>query len=175
MASTDERAKPDAPGPVTGEPAVFAGCLPPTGALVALDASPRRIGIAVTDPRRRLVTPLATFERRGDDADFARLRRIVEEREAVGLVVGFPVSMDGREGPPAEAARALARRLAVELGLPVLLQDERLTSFVVEEAVREGRIRLPKRGPRRLDHYAAAVILEDALRAIDGSRRQTPR
>ncbi len=175
MATSGAGAKPEAADRVTTDPVTFARQLPATGALVALDASPRRVGVAATDPERRLVTPLGTFPRRDRAADLARLGRIVEERGAVGLVVGFPVSMDGREGPAAEAARRLAEELAAAFGLPVLLQDERLSSFAVEEAVREGRIRPPKRGPRHLDHYAAAVILEDALRAIRPASGQTPR
>lgn len=175
MATTSQPTKPEPPARVTREPAAFAAQLPARGALVGLDASPRRIGVAATDPDRRLVSALLTFERRGGDADLRQIRRIVEERRAAGLVVGFPISMDGREGPAAQAALQLAEALSVALSLPVLLQDERLTSFAVAEAVREGRIRLSKRGPRHLDHYAAAVILEDALRAMQQGRNQTPR
>ena len=54
--------------------------------------------------------------------------------------------------------------------LPVLLQDERLTTFAVEEAIREGRLPKPKRRSAPLDHYAAAIILEDALRAMAGAK-----
>jgi putative Holliday junction resolvase len=175
MATREAGAKPEAAGRVTTDPVTFVRQLPPTGALVAVDASPRRMGVAATDPERRLVTPLQTLIRHGAEADLARLGGIVEERGAVGLVVGFPVSMDGREGPAAEAARRLADTFGLAFGLPVLLQDERLTSFAVEAAVREGRIRPPKRGPRHLDHYAAAVILEDALRALRQACGQTPR
>lgn len=175
MASTDPETKAETHDRVTLDPMVFAAWLPARGALIALDASLRRIGIAATDPERRLVTPLRTVTRRSPAADFAEIGRIVQERAAVGLVLGFPVSMDGREGPPAEATRRLAAELAACLGLPVLLQDERLTTFAVEQALREGHIRLPKRRPRHLDHYAAAVILEDALRAMAESSPQTPR
>jgi putative holliday junction resolvase len=55
--------------------------------------------------------------------------------------------------------------LARELGLPTLLQDERLTTFAVEDAIAEGRLPRPREG-QPVDHYAAAVILEDALRAL---------
>jgi putative Holliday junction resolvase len=175
MASINSQAKAATHDRVTLDPAVFAAWLPARGALIALDASLRRIGVAVTDPERRLVTPLATIARRSHAADLAEISRIVQERAAVGLVLGFPVSMDGREGPPAEAARQLAAELAVLLALPVLLQDERLTTFAVEQALRDGQIRLSRRRPRHLDHYAAAVILEDALRAMAGRSPQTPR
>ncbi len=146
--------------------AAFLGLLPPLGSLLALDASKRRIGLAGTDPGRRLVTPLATFARGTWAEDVARLARVVGEREVAGLIVGLPLNMDGSTGPMAQAARALARNLDAAFGLPVLLQDERLTSFVVRDAIEEGRLPRPRRKGEPLDHYAAAVILEDALRAL---------
>jgi putative Holliday junction resolvase len=146
--------------------AAFRGLLPQRGSLLALDASKRRIGLAGTDPERRLVTPLSTFARRTWAEDVARIARVIEEREVAGLVAGLPLNMDGSAGPMAQAARALARNLDAALGLPVLLQDERLTSFAVRDAIEEGRLPRPRRKDEPLDHYAAAVILEDALRAL---------
>jgi putative Holliday junction resolvase len=143
----------------------FLVALPPRGSLLALDLSKRRIGLAGTDVERRLATPLQTFERAGRAKDLERLGRVVAERGAVGLVVGLPLNMDGSEGPMAKTARAEAAAFARELGLPTLLQDERLTTFAVEDAIAEGRLPRPRKG-QRVDHYAAAVILEDALRAL---------
>lgn len=142
---------------------------PERGALLALDVSKRRIGLAGTDPDRLLVTPLLTFERASREKDLARIGAQVKERRVVGLVVGLPLNMDGSEGPMAKAARAEAAWLGRALALPVRLQDERLTTFAVEAAIEEGRLPRPKKG-QSLDHYAAAVILEDALRALPGSR-----
>ncbi len=147
------------------EAAAFAASLPRTGSLLALDLSKRRIGLAGTDPERRLVTPLLTFERKGQEADLARLRRVVEERFVVALVAGLPLNMDASEGPRARSARDTARNFAQRLDLPCLMQDERLTTEAVKEAIAEGRLARPKPGGP-LDHYAAAVILEDALRAL---------
>ncbi len=158
----------------TTDPALYRSRLPPKGALLALDQSPRRIGVAATDPGRVLVTPLECWRRRDLARDLARIGDHVRRRGAVGLVVGHPVSMDGRIGPMAQQAEAFARRLEEEFGLPVLLQDERLSTFAVEEAVREGRLR-PRRGERWLDHYAAALILEDALSALARLPPHTPR
>jgi putative Holliday junction resolvase len=159
---------PIGPGWVGDQAASFLASLPPRGSLLALDVSRRRVGAAGTDALRRLVTPLATWPRRGWAQDLGRLQRLVAEREVAGLVVGWPLNMDGSVGPMAQAARDTARRLAIELGLPALLQDERLTSFAVEAAVEEGRVRRPVRGAP-LDHLAAAVILEDALRRLGAS------
>ena len=143
----------------------FAALLPAKGSLLALDVSKRRIGIAGTDPERRLATALATIERRNPKADLERLAATARERRAIGLVIGLPINMDGSEGPMAKAMRAEAARLAAGLGLPALLQDERLSTFAVEDAIAEGRLPRPRKG-QHLDHYAAMVILEDALRAL---------
>ncbi|GBD43350.1 Putative pre-16S rRNA nuclease [bacterium HR40] len=129
--------------------------------------------MAATDPGRMLVTPLLTFLRGNEASDMVRVARMARERGAVGLVLGLPLSMDGSEGPPARAMREFAARLAAVVGLPVLLQDERLSTFAVEAAIAEGRIGRRQRRSRHLDHFAAAVILEDALRAI--ARAHTPR
>ncbi|MEK0084542.1 Holliday junction resolvase RuvX [Benzoatithermus flavus] len=147
----------------------FLAALPTRGSLLALDLSKRRIGLAGTDPERRLVTPLRTFERADRARDIERLRQVIRERQVVGLVLGLPLNMDGSEGPMAEAARREARRFVAALNLPLLLQDERLTTFAVEDAIEEGRLPRPRKG-QPIDHYAAAVILEDALRAMAGLR-----
>jgi putative Holliday junction resolvase len=146
----------------------LAGLLPARGSLLALDASRKRVGFAGTDAERRLVTPLLTQARTTPERLAGTLQRLIGERAAVALVLGFPLNMDGSEGPAARAARSLARELACRTTLPVLLQDERLTTFAVEDALAEGRIRRPRRG-EPLDHDAAAVILEDALRALRGA------
>ena len=150
---------------MSSKAAAFAASLPRTGSLLALDLSKRRIGLAGTDPERRLVTPLLTFERKGQAADLSRLRAVVEERSVVALVAGLPLNMDASEGPAARSARDTARNFAQALGLPCLMQDERLTTEAVREAIAEGRLARPKPGAA-IDHYAAAVILEDALRAL---------
>ncbi len=147
----------------------FVLSLPDYGSLLAIDVSKRRLGLAGTDAMRRLVTPLATLCRSRWQTDMERIGLVLRRREVVGIVVGWPLNMDGSTGIQAERAHAFAAGLVREFGLPVLLQDERLTSFAVEEAVREGRLPKPKRRSSALDHYAAAVFLEDALRLMAGS------
>jgi putative Holliday junction resolvase len=151
--------------PLAQDPRSFAAGLPAHGSLLALDGGRRRLGLAGTDLGRRLVTPLFTISRGRWPDDLAKLRRVVEERTVVGLVLGWPLNMDGSEGPACAAARQLGEQLEAAFALPLLLQDERLTTVAVEQAIGEGRLPPPKKG-QPLDHYAAAVILEDALRAI---------
>lgn len=142
--------------------------LPPTGSLLALDLSRRRIGLAGTDPDRRLVTPLSTLKRAAMASDIARLGDICARRQVRGLVIGLPLNMDGSQGKMAQTVQGWARHLAAALQLPVYLQDERLSTEAVHQAIAEGRIARPKPGAS-LDHYAAAVILEDALGRFTGT------
>lgn len=142
----------------------YAAALPRQGSLLALDVSPRRIGFAGTDAGRRLVTPLGTWNRRRLDQDVAEIDRLVRGRDAVGLVLGWPLELDGRHGPSCDRIRSFAGQLARRIVLPLLLQDERLTTAAVDQAIEEGRLTL--RAGEARDHLAAAVILEDALRAM---------
>ena len=99
--------------------------------------------------------------------DLRLIARIAGEREAVGLVIGWPLNMDGSAGPACDRIRSFANELVKALPMPALLQDERLTSAAVEDAIADGRYRVKNRTELN-DHLAAAVILEDALRVIVG-------
>ena len=154
----------------TSAAAAFAAGLPATGSLLALDVSKRRIGLAGTDPERRLVTALSTFERRGLAADTAHLSAVVRERGVVALVLGLPLNMDGSSGPRAQASRAYARNLAQEatgLGLPVLLWDERWSTASAERDMIAQDFSRAKRA-QRIDSHAAAVILQGAIDRLAG-------
>lgn len=142
--------------------------------MLGLDTSKRRLGVAGTDLERRIVTPLATLLRGDWAQDLAGVDRLMRGRDVVGLVVGWPLNMDGTAGPVARRARELAGALARALKLPTFLQDERLTTFAVEDAIAEGRLAPPKRGGPQ-DHLAAAVILEDCLVALRALPEPPPR
>lgn len=135
------------------------------GGLLGLDVSPTRVGIAGTDPGRRVVTPLVTLERRGLAQVLRRVLELADARDAAALVVGFPLNMDGSEGPACARILSFARALERRTGRPILLQDERLSTEAVRDAIAEGRLPRPAPG-EPLDHYAAAVILADALAAL---------
>jgi len=146
--------------------------MPRIGPLLAIDLSKRRIGCAACDPDRLLATPLTSWRRTDWLADVARIRDIGGDRRVTGIVMGYPLNMDGSVGPAAQSRRDSATRLARALpAWPVMLQDERLTTAAVEEAFADGRWRRPK-PPTALDHYAAAIILEDAIRAIAQAHRE---
>jgi putative holliday junction resolvase len=142
--------------------------------LLALDVSKRAIGVAGADPSWRLATPLCTIRRRSWAQDLAALRAMIREREAGALVIGWPLNMDGSEGPRCQSVRAFAANLDAALGLPMLLWDERLTTFAAEDAAEQSRLRRERRRAP-LDALAAAAILQDVINAARAAKTNTSR
>ena len=133
--------------------------------LLALDVSKRAIGVAGADAGWQLATPLAMIRRRRWAQDLERLQTVIRERAAGALVLGWPLNMDGSEGPRCQAVRAFADQLDATLGLPILLWDERLTTFAAEEAAQRAGLRGRKR-TEMLDALAAAAVLQDLLNTL---------
>ena len=135
---------------------------PERGALIGLDLGTKTIGVAVSDPDRRLATGVETLHRKAFKADAARLLAISGERSAVGFVLGLPVNMDGTEGPRAQSTRAFARNLARLTQLPIALWDERLSTAAVERELIAANVTRARRA-RVIDQHAAVFILQGAL------------
>jgi putative holliday junction resolvase len=135
---------------------------PERGALVGLDLGTKTIGVAVSDPDRRLATGVETIQRTAFKADAARLFVIAAERNAAGFVLGLPINMDGSEGPRAQATRAFARNFAKLTDLPIGLWDERLSTAAVERGLIEADMSRARRA-EVIDQHAAAFILQGAL------------
>src|SRR5882672_10514882 len=106
--------------------------LPARGALIGLDLGTKTIGVATSDPDRRLATTVETIARKTFSADAARILALAAERRAAGFVLGLPINMDGTEGPRAQSTRAFARNLTKLTELPIALWDERLSTAAVE-------------------------------------------
>jgi len=135
---------------------------------VGVDLGERRIGVAVSDGTGTLATPRCTIERSGDDAaDRSALASVVQEVGARRVVVGMPLSLNGRRGPAARAAQADADELAkvlAPLGVTVETFDERLTTVSATRSLRDaGRRGRAQRA--RIDQSAAAVLLQAWLDA----------
>ncbi len=141
--------------------------LPGGGALLGLDLGTRTIGTAFCDAGWRYASPGKTLPRGKFTADKAQLVNLIAERSVKGLVIGLPRNMDGSEGPRAQSSRAYARNLA-DLGLPILLWDERLSTASAEAAMIAQDISRARRA-ERIDAAAAAVILQAAIDALAGS------
>ena len=140
----------------------FLGALPARGAIAGLDLGTKTIGVAVSDLRRGVATPVQTIRRTKFGVDAAALLALCEAREVVGLVLGLPLNMDGSEGPRCQSTRAFARNLERLTPLPLMYWDERLSTVAAERALIEADTSRAKRA-QIIDHVAAAYILQGAL------------
>jgi putative Holliday junction resolvase len=140
----------------------FLTALPVSGALAGLDFGDKTIGIAVSDLRRQVATPLSTLRRVKFTEDAAALLALVTARGIAGLILGLPRNMDGSEGPRAQATRAFARNLSRLTPLPIGFWDERLSTVAAERALLEADTSR-KRRSEVIDHVAAGYILQGAL------------
>lgn len=155
------------PGLVTTLADQFRAALPDGGVLLGLDPGTKTIGTAISDAGWRFAGAGKTIRRTKFTADKAALATLAIERAVKGIVIGLPLNMDGSEGPRAQAARAMARNLA-DLGLPILLWDERWSTSSAERALIEQDMSRAKRA-ERIDSAAAATILQAALDALAGA------
>jgi putative Holliday junction resolvase len=136
--------------------------LPPRGALIGLDLGTKTVGIAVSDPDRRLATGVETIARQTFSLDAQRILILCTDRKAAGIVLGLPINMDGSEGPRAQSTRSFARNLAKLTVLPIALWDERLSTAAVERELIAADASRAKR-KAVIDQHAAAYILQGAL------------
>ena len=132
------------------------------GSLIGLDLGTKTIGVAASDPDRRLASGVETVARTNFTADAHRLLALAAERKAIGFVLGLPVNMDGTEGPRAQSTRAFARNFAKLTDLPIALWDERLSTAAVERDLIAADVSRKKRAAV-IDQHAAAYILQGAL------------
>lgn len=136
--------------------------VPAKGRLLALDLGTKRIGVAVSDELQFTTRPLKTIERTGWKKLLLQIKELLAEFDAVTLVLGLPLNTDGSESEMSLEARRLARNFSLSLEIPVVLQDERVTSY-------EAKGRLWKQGitgkelRKRVDNEAAAIILSDFI------------
>ena len=135
---------------------------PPRGTLIGLDLGTKTIGVAASDPDRKLATGVETVQRKTFTVDARRVLALAAERSAVAFVLGLPVNMDGSEGPRAQSTRAFARNLAKLTELPIALWDERLSTAAVERELIAADVSRAKRSAV-IDQHAAAFILQGAL------------
>jgi putative Holliday junction resolvase len=144
----------EGPPGVTGSP----------GRVLGLDLGDARIGVAISDPERRVAVPHGTIHVGQPPGELKAVAALVRELDATAVVVGHPRSMSGASGPRAQQAEAFAEALRAAVSVPVELQDERLSTVEAERSLREAGLD----GRRRrtvVDEAAATVILNAWLDA----------
>ncbi len=130
--------------------------------LLALDLGERRIGLAVSNQEGTLVLPAGHLQRDRLQTDIRRVLTSAIERDAQGIVVGIPYSLDGSEGSQARRARRFVHSLRKQTKLPVYTVDERFSTVEAEGMMREAG-RQPSRERGAVDAAAAALILQRFL------------
>ena len=135
--------------------------------IVGIDLGEKRIGIAISDATATIARPLTTLERGRSDVEAVKLLRdtiaSLSDEDRIGrIVVGLPTRLNGSDNDQTPRVKKIAELLAAEVSIPVVTQDERLSSREAEErlSLREKDWRKRK---AKLDAAAAAVILQDYL------------
>ncbi len=140
----------------------FLAALPANRAIAGLDLGDKTIGVALSDLRRQVATPIEVIRREKFTIDAGRLLTLLEARGAAGIVLGLPLNMDGSIGPRVQATQAFARNLEKLTALPICYWDERLSTVAAERALLEADTSR-KRRKEVIDQVAAGYILQGAL------------
>ncbi len=147
---------------VNNGPIADISLIPAAGRLLAIDPGTKRIGIAVSDELRVTTRPLEVITRTNWKSLLLSVKNIVAEFDAKALVIGLPLESDGTESEMSAYARDIARKFALSLDIPVILQDERVTSYEAKSRL-WSRGKSVKESRREVDSEAAAIILADLI------------
>ena len=134
------------------------------GRILALDYGTKRIGVALSDELGWTAQPLETFERRTLEWDVAHIAALIASHEVERVVLGFPLQLDGREGPAILAMREFSERLEAGISVPLILWDERMTTKAAEDLLIAADVSRKKR-KGAVDRIAAALLLQSYLAA----------
>ena len=149
---------------ITLSPAQFRDALPNGGRLIGLDVGTKTIGTALCDAGWSFASPASLIRRTKFQKDKAALAEMITAQKVVGLVIGLPINLDGSESPRSQSTRAFAQNLK-DMGLPILLQDERWSTVAVTRTLIEQDASRAKRA-ELVDKMAAAYILQGAIDAL---------
>jgi putative holliday junction resolvase len=142
----------------------FREALPDGGVLIALDIGSKTIGTAFCDAGWAFASPADLIRRTKFSADKAQLLSALQSRTTKGIVIGLPLNMDGSESPRSQSTRAFAKNI-IDIGLPILLKDERWSTQAVERDMIAADMSRAKRA-EKIDSGAAAFILQGAIDAL---------
>lgn len=149
---------------ITSTPLDYRAALPEGGRLIGLDVGTQTIGTALCDAGWTIATPADLIRRAKFSVDRAKLRDLIAAQSVQGIVMGLPLNLDGTDSPRTQSTRAFARNME-DLGLPILLWDERWSTQAVERAMIDADMSRAKRA-ERVDSAAAAYILQGAIDAL---------
>lgn len=134
---------------------------PPTGRILGIDPGTKRVGIAVSDADRVIATPVAVIDRASWKKLLVVIKEYVSQFDAAAVVIGLPLDSSGFETDMTAEAVDMARKLRLSLQIPVIFQDERMTSYEAK-----GRRWARGKSVEKIDSEAASIILTDFLDRI---------
>ena len=129
---------------------------------MGIDFGLARIGIALSDDTKFLASPFETYRRRGDELDIVYLQKLIQDKKVDEIICGLPMNMQGEEQEIAKSTREFMDKLRQDMEIEVVFVDERLSSVMAEEMLRETEKDWKKR-KEKLDSVAASIILQDYL------------
>lgn len=133
--------------------------------LMGLDYGSKTIGVAISDELGMTAQPIETIERSGENKlrkSLARISEIVKEKNIQKIVVGLPVNMNGRRGERAARTLEFVKKLKTRVDIPIVMQDERLTTVEADEILSESGVKKEER-KRYIDSIAASIILREYM------------
>jgi putative Holliday junction resolvase len=136
--------------------------LAPGARLLGFDLGEKTIGLALSDTLRSIATPMETLPRGKFSNDAVKIEKIIADQNVGGLIIGLPLNMDGSDGPSSQSARAFARNFSARSHVPIVLQDERLSTAAVTRTLLDADASRRRRA-EVVDKMAAAYILQSAL------------
>jgi putative Holliday junction resolvase len=144
----------------------FAAALPAGKRLLCLDVGETTIGLALSDTRRKVATPFDTISRGKFTQDITQLQHIISEQGVGGLVIGYPVNMDGSMGPRTQSTRTFAANIGKQIDLPMLLWDERMSTLAVSRMMEDEADLSRARRAELVDKLAASYMLQGLLDSL---------
>lgn len=142
--------------------------LPRFKRLMGLDLGTKTIGVAISDVERRIASPVETIRRTKFKADAEALSALVSKHDVGAIILGMPFNMDGSQGPRVQATEAFARNMRQLTALPILFQDERLSTAAVTRTLIDADTSRARRA-ELVDKLAAAYILQGFIDRMNGS------
>ena len=146
----------------------FANQLVTNGRLLGIDLGQARIGLATCDATRQIATPHSVYTRRNMSQDLGHLNNLCVIEKISGIVIGFPLELNGSEGKNCQQTRHFAKKLYKKTALPICLVDERLSTAAVTRAMQESNMTRKKRQSKD-DKLAAAYILQGLLDSLSST------
>lgn len=143
----------------------FFSCVEGGGSLLSLDLGSRVIGLAVSDTHWRVSSPIPPIIRTKFALDIQALTSVISERDIVGIVLGWPLNMDGSLSRECDVVRSFRFELGFFVSVPFLFWDERLTSIAADRSLLEGNLSRVKRSAR-IDSIASSLILRGVLERL---------